>query len=606
MSDRGPLPQDLSKALSIVLVTSPIRANPATDLIDAVISSLDILSDLNGCELIVVADGARAKETRPEGAPVVPNAPTLFQAYKPTEEDGDEEESTDTTAEVAGRERVNTEGTEASQPSDGSPSRALTVREKRRANANNWRQGIVAKDSWKNYEEYVRRLRAKYDTTLAGVEGKKRPCRVIGPLPFHGGFSYALLEGLKLVNTPLVLTKQHDRIFCDTFDFRGCCGLMLASDTASAGQFSHINDQINYIGFPSNSTVGYLNNRCLAKGAFREVAKSLLKEEQVGYEIEAYKKSKETKTCGDEEGQGGFGEDRKSDDEAEGPDSAGKFSASAAMPIDEAHARSANDPAFLAQHLTPLFLRYDSAHICRTGAYVDVVSNKCKPNQFIESTLSPQLWEDVANRYKEGIQERCGGDVNYMKSEKMKLNTDVTIRRARRHSGGDFDGTADSARKIQEDMGKERERQRRSSVERGKEKREKEAATAKEDQEPSAPVEAPKKTEVHRLLDAYEAGEEDDGEDESPVDGKPKTKTVASDIAPVMPPLPYVFEDHLQNVGVFLYKTDLECVRHLDGRGFWNDLQRQQMGFHEKKDVSLMRNIMARTESGKAESKEAE
>ena len=59
--------------------------------------------------------------------------------------------------------------------------------------------------------------------------------------------------------------------------------------------------------------------------------------------------------------------------------------------------------------------------------------------------------------------------------------------------------------------------------------------------------------------------------------------------------LPYTFNDHLENVGIFLIKSDREIVRHLDGRRFWSSLQREQYNFPKSNDHKLMENIVKRT-----------
>mmetsp|Transcript_2872 Transcript_2872/g.4915 ORF Transcript_2872/g.4915 Transcript_2872/m.4915 type:complete len:338 (+) Transcript_2872:106-1119(+) len=54
-----------SRRLTIVLVTSPIPSHPATELVDQVIESFDLVRGLERCPLVIVADGFQVRDGRP-------------------------------------------------------------------------------------------------------------------------------------------------------------------------------------------------------------------------------------------------------------------------------------------------------------------------------------------------------------------------------------------------------------------------------------------------------------------------------------------------------------------------------------------------------------
>ena len=51
--------KDLSKVLTIVLVTSPVGCHPSTEVTDAVIASFADVPCLKDCSLIVAGDGVK-------------------------------------------------------------------------------------------------------------------------------------------------------------------------------------------------------------------------------------------------------------------------------------------------------------------------------------------------------------------------------------------------------------------------------------------------------------------------------------------------------------------------------------------------------------------
>ena len=48
---------DMSKYLTVILTTSPIKSHPSTEIIDKTIKSFDYINGLNSCKKFIICDG---------------------------------------------------------------------------------------------------------------------------------------------------------------------------------------------------------------------------------------------------------------------------------------------------------------------------------------------------------------------------------------------------------------------------------------------------------------------------------------------------------------------------------------------------------------------
>lgn len=341
--------EDVLAFLGIVLVTSPIRMHPATDLIDSVISSIDLVEPLRRCPLIVVCDGAQVVE---------------------------DQDTIDGNNACVGKDCHNSDENETNLANGIHCEKQLLG--KRMKCENMWRQGRITPKAWDNYVAYTEALKQRYQSRADDHTGdnSKRPVHIVGPLNYHAGFSYALLAGLEeLVSMgehfKTVLVLQHDRIFCRR--------LTRSSEYGAHGgledmvRILHCSKNIQYIGFTSQSTANYLEKHSM-RGIFKNQVRCLL----------------------------GLGK-KKDQDIAETGKKDNIISIDPS--VDSIGGTDCSESQLMPQHLqnllTPLFYRYDSAHVARTKEYIHLLKTECKPNQFIESILSPKIEKAVFALYEE-------------------------------------------------------------------------------------------------------------------------------------------------------------------------------------------------------------
>eukprot|EP00930_Biecheleria_cincta_P102745 TRINITY_DN94570_c0_g1_i1.p1 TRINITY_DN94570_c0_g1~~TRINITY_DN94570_c0_g1_i1.p1 ORF type:complete len:336 (+),score=35.66 TRINITY_DN94570_c0_g1_i1:80-1087(+) len=178
-----------------------------------------------------------------------------------------------------------------------------------------WNQGKVDEEHLLRYTQYLDALRSKYETSPANVSCQ-RTVKVVGPLPKRVNFAHALLEGLRHVDTELVLVAQHDRVFEQPLDL------------AEVLPWFDKHPEVRYIGF---QTVN----------------------DYPTYAVSKY---------------GGW-----------------------------ARAKEAASGSCL----LPLFMWYDSAHICRTQQLAKLIEKEVRPGEFIESSYGCRLLEEIRSHSAE-------------------------------------------------------------------------------------------------------------------------------------------------------------------------------------------------------------
>lgn len=71
----------LKERLTVLLVTSPIVSHPSTELLDKVVSSFQLVTDLNSCKLIILADGVKCGKFRPKRGSVTSEMLSNYSSY---------------------------------------------------------------------------------------------------------------------------------------------------------------------------------------------------------------------------------------------------------------------------------------------------------------------------------------------------------------------------------------------------------------------------------------------------------------------------------------------------------------------------------------------
>lgn len=71
----------LGDRLTIILVTSPILSHPSTEMIEKVVDSFSLISQLSHCRLLLIADGVKTGKFRPKKGQVPPAMLTTYHQY---------------------------------------------------------------------------------------------------------------------------------------------------------------------------------------------------------------------------------------------------------------------------------------------------------------------------------------------------------------------------------------------------------------------------------------------------------------------------------------------------------------------------------------------
>lgn len=209
--------EDLSRLLTIIVVTSPVMSNPSCELIERVLASLNLLGhSIERCKRVIVCDG-----------------------YKLIEDNTN------------------------------------TPMKMRKFGCKN-KKGLVTPEAKRRYEEFIlnlqRRIQAdNADSNVAPSSASScrtfRHCSVL-KLDSHHGFGHAVLSavcqgltlgtcGLGTVRTPYVLTMQHDWAFVRAFDVAALVRSMIANV-----------ETLKYVTFPTKRTGNHVQ-----KGACKYHAK---------------------------------------------------------------------------------------------------------------------------------------------------------------------------------------------------------------------------------------------------------------------------------------------------------------------------------------------
>lgn len=180
----SPPPPPLSKILTIIVTTSPIRSHPSTQLLEHTFETFQFAGDefAYECAKVIVCDGCRVVAEESSGS--------------------DREEKKDDTTNHSYQQRQQ--------------QRKIT---KKYSNIKqNLRNGIATIDQAKNYVEFKLRLRklcdeANFPTASTRTKNPFRNTRVV-ELEERHGYGFALRHALHhCVDTPYVCVIQHDRTF---------------------------------------------------------------------------------------------------------------------------------------------------------------------------------------------------------------------------------------------------------------------------------------------------------------------------------------------------------------------------------------------------------
>ena len=71
----------LRERLTVLLVTSPIVSHPSTELLDKVVSSFQLVTDLNSCRLIILGDGVKCGKFLPKRGSVTNEMFSNYSSY---------------------------------------------------------------------------------------------------------------------------------------------------------------------------------------------------------------------------------------------------------------------------------------------------------------------------------------------------------------------------------------------------------------------------------------------------------------------------------------------------------------------------------------------
>lgn len=319
-----------------------------------------------------------------------------------------------------------------------------------------WKRGCVTCAQYERYVQYCDRLRARYcgkelepdeeesepkqddgatpsASSTAVVRRRRKQQRkveVVGPLPQHQSFAYALLHGLKLVETEYVMVIQHDRAFVQQLDIRHI--LKEVFDPYPT---------VRYVGFQSRTNLNYPEKLRARFGRMANVGSKYVgagRKRNSSYELTLVGAA--TPMDGVSTTEDGsprnLGEDQSSSDSENE-----QVSTSRASP-EEGEARSSKQldspvsteatlhlsicpeenseqadgeqqsptrgrnsttvPVELSDQLVPLFFWYDSTHICRNKDYIELIEKECKVGQFIESSYGVRLERDIVACAKAG------------------------------------------------------------------------------------------------------------------------------------------------------------------------------------------------------------
>lgn len=358
-------PFSLPARLSVVFVTSPTPSNPSTELTDAVVNSLRLVG-CEDCELIIVGDGVKVRDSEPKSG-----APNLSETRTAHSSDA---QPTDLAAAPAWKRSGAGRG-------DNPKSRSHVPKSQRVS----WKRGQITKLHSDNYHLYMASVRAKYAS-----RGK-----VIGPLPERVGFGHALLTGLRQVTTEFVLVVQHDRAFVERLE-----DSMLRKNFAGFGSANGLHDAlayfdlfpgVRYIGFQSTSTLNYASHVKGRFGAWSNVFNLVYGNDCEVDCLEAMlRRSHENAPELLSDGRIGEAvpERRRFDGVTRDGCGMGDEGEKIVDPLD-AGERS------LHHRLMPLFFWYDSTHVCRTNAYIELIEREVKVGQFPESTYGMRQEQDL-------------------------------------------------------------------------------------------------------------------------------------------------------------------------------------------------------------------